>query len=216
MDDRIVLTDNFDASGIGIQGVETAQFFANGVDTRTQGIDLVLSYKTLFNNGGMLNVGLIGNFNDLKINKIHNGDLNEFTFFGPFSQAYLKAAAPDYKWGLNLGYKHNTFNFNTRLTQFSEVKLQDFQWVDTPATNQNEANDLLAVATDIYKNKMTVDLNLAYEFSEGIIFSIGGNNILNTYPTPQYDGWTDQGGLADSVRMGNDGAYFYAKLNFKL
>ncbi|WP_371132961.1 TonB-dependent receptor domain-containing protein [Lutibacter sp.] len=216
VDNRIILTDNFDASGLGIPGVEAAQFFANGVDTRTQGVDLVFTYNATLNRESSLNIGLIGNINDLKINKIHNGTLNEFTFFGPFSQAYLKAAAPDYKFGLNLGYKNKKFSANGVLTQFSQVKLQDFQWVDSPATNQAEANDLYAIATDVYKKAMTVDLNVSYEFSDALTFTIGGNNILNKYATPQFDGWTDQGGFADSVQMGSDGAYFFGRLSFKL
>jgi len=215
VDDRIVLTDNFDASGLGITSVEAAQFFANGVDTRTQGVDLVFTYNTVLNSNSSLNIGLIGNMNDLKIDKIHNGNLNEYTFFGPFAQEYLKAAAPDYKFGLNLGYKNNKFSANTTLTQFSQVKIQDFQWVDSPATNQAEADALYSTATDIYKKAMTVDLNLSYEFSDAITFTVGGNNILNTYATPQYDGWTDQGGFADSVQMGSDGAYFFGRLGFK-
>ena len=42
--DRIVLTGYFDASALGI-GVDSAQFFVNGTDTKTQGLDVVLSYK---------------------------------------------------------------------------------------------------------------------------------------------------------------------------
>ncbi|MDQ3016015.1 MAG: TonB-dependent receptor, partial [Bacteroidota bacterium] len=83
--DRIVLTDNFDASGLGL-GVEVAQFFANGVDTKTTGLDIVLSYQKYFTNNNRFNVSLAGNFNNLEIEEIHNGDLNQFTFFGPFSQ----------------------------------------------------------------------------------------------------------------------------------
>ncbi len=216
VDDRIILTDNFDASGLGISGVEAAQFFANGVDTQTQGVDIVLNYSAFLSSNDKLNVGLTGNLNKLKIDKINNGSLNEYTFFGPFAQAYLKAAAPDYKFGLILGYTHNKFSFNTVLTQFSEVKIQDFQWVDSPATNLAEANELYTKATDIYKKAMIVDLSVSYEFSDAISFSIGGNNIFNTYATPQFDGWTDQGGFADSVQMGSDGAYFFGRLNFKL
>lgn len=216
VDDRIVLTDNFDASGLGIPGVEAAQFFANGVDTRTQGLDMVFTYSGSIGNNSSFNVGLTGNINDLKIEKIHNGSLNEYTFFSPFSRAYLEAAAPDYKFGLNMGYTHKKFNANVNLTQFSEVKLQDFQWVDTPATTLAEANDLYAVATDTYKKAMVVDLNLSYEISKSFTFTIGGNNIFNKYATPQFDGWTDQGGLMDSVQMGSDGAYFFGRIGFKL
>ncbi|MDT8418579.1 MAG: TonB-dependent receptor [Lutibacter sp.] len=217
VDDRIILTDNFtDQAILGPLKVDAAQFFANGVDTRTQGIDLVLTYKTTIDDHSSLNIGLTGNINDLKIDKIHNGNLNEFTFFSPFSRAYLKAAAPDYKFGLNLGYTINKFSVNTNLTKFSEVKLQDFQWVDSPPTTQSEADALYAVATDVYKTKMVMDLNISYEFSEGLTFTIGSTNLFNTYATPQFDGWTDQGSLMDSVQMGSDGAYFFGRIGFKL
>ncbi|WP_405292820.1 TonB-dependent receptor [Algibacter sp. Ld11] len=217
VDDRIILTDNFtDQTVLGPLNVDAAQFFANGVDTRTNGLDIVLGYGTSIGDEGKIQVDLIGNLNDLKIKEIHNGDLNEFTFFGPFSQAYLKAAAPDYKFGLNLGYTNKKFNATVALTQFSEVTLQDFQWVDSPPTTQAEADALFPVATDVYEAALIVDLSLGYQISEKLKLSIGANNLFNTYPTPQFDGWTDQGGLADSVQMGSDGTYAFARLNFKL
>lgn len=215
VDDRIILTDNFtDQAILGPLNVDAAQFFANGVDTKTTGLDIVLGYETNVGDGGKVKAALIGNFNKLEIKEIHNNDLNEFTFFGPFSQAYLEAAAPDYKFGLNLGYSNSKFNAQVSLTQFSEVILQDFQWVDSPATTQAEADALFPVATDIYEALMTVDLNVGYSFSENIKLTIGANNLLNTYPTPQFDGWTDQGGLADSVQMGSDGMYLFSRLSF--
>lgn len=216
VDDRIILTDNFtDQTVLGPLGVDAAQFFANGVDTKTSGLDIVLGYETRINNTAKVNVALIGNINKLDIKKIHNGDLNEFTFFGPFSQAYLKAAAPDYKFGLNLGYSSEKFDANISLTQFSEVKLQDFQWVDTPATTQAEADALFPIATDIYKAALVTDLSLGYNFYENLKLTIGANNLFNKYPTPQFDAWTDQGGLADSVQMGSDGMYIFSRINFK-
>ncbi|MBU2914499.1 TonB-dependent receptor [Reichenbachiella agariperforans] len=213
VDDRIILTDNFDASSLNV-GAEAAQFFANGVDTKTEGVDIVLSYRMELGAKGNFQVGLIGNINELTIEEIHNGDLNEYTFFGPFSQAYLKAAAPDYKFGLNLNYSSPKLTASVNLTQFSEVQLQDFQWVDSPPTTDTEAEALYAVATDTYEAIMTVDMSVGYNITEGIKFTIGGNNILNKYPTPQFDGWTDQGGFNDSVQMGSDGAYFFGRLNF--
>ncbi|HZV71302.1 MAG TPA: TonB-dependent receptor [Saprospiraceae bacterium] len=214
VDDRIVLTDNFDASGLGL-GVDVAQFFANGVDTRTTGLDVVLGYTTYFHNS-ILNVGLAGNINKLKIDKINNGNLNEYTFFSPFSRAYLVAAAPDYKFGVNVAYSTSRFDFGINATQFSEVLLQDFQWVDTPATTKEEADALEAIATDTYEAAITVDFSLGYRVTDKLKFTIGANNLFNTYPTPQFDGWTDQGGFSDSVQMGSDGAYYFVRLGFKL
>jgi iron complex outermembrane receptor protein len=212
VEDRIVLTDNFDATHLNL-GVEVAQFFANGVDTRTNGLDVVLSYGMDYENSG-LDLSLIANFNDLEIKEIHNGDLNEFTFFGPFSQAYLKAAAPDYKIGLNVLYSLRKFDFAASMTQFSDVTIQDFQWVDTPATTQEDADALYRVATDVYEAKAVFDLSVGYKISNKWKLTVGANNIFNTYPTPQFDGWTDQGGFNDSVQMGSDGTFYFGRLGF--
>ncbi|HJW28050.1 MAG TPA: TonB-dependent receptor [Saprospiraceae bacterium] len=213
VDDRIVLTDNFDATGLGIPGVEVAQFFANGVDTRTSGADIVLGYKHDFDHS-TLGINLAGNFNNLDINKIHNGNLNYYTFFGPYSQAFLKAAAPDYKVGLNIMYSLRKFDFNVTLTQFSKVTLQDDHWLDTPATTQAESDALILISTDVYKEMLTADFSIGYRINKNWKLTIGANNAFNTYPTPQFDGWTDQGGFSDSLQMGNDGAYYFARLGF--
>ncbi|KAB1159913.1 TonB-dependent receptor [Tenacibaculum aiptasiae] len=228
VDDRIILTDNFDASSLNL-GVDAAQFFANGVDTKTQGLDIVLNYKKSFNDH-KINIGLVGNFNDTKIKSINtpttlqttlglSAEEAELTFFSPFSQAYLRASAPDHKFNLNLGYSYKKFDTNLTFTKFSEVQLYDFQWVDTPPKSQADVAALLDPAkgsVDTYESAITTDLSFSYAFTDKLKFTIGGNNIFNVYPTPQFDGWTDQGGLADSVQMGSDGAYFFARLGFKL
>ncbi|MFZ1678814.1 MAG: TonB-dependent receptor, partial [Saprospiraceae bacterium] len=214
VDDRIVLTDNFDASGLGL-GVDVAQFFANGVNTRTTGLDIVLGYRTYYRNS-ILNIGLVGNLNKLKIDKINNGNLNEFTFFSPFSRAYLVAAAPDYKFGLNVTYSTSRFDFGINATQFSKVIIQDDHWLATPATTQAEADAVEAVATDTYDAALTLDLSIGFRVTDKLKLTVGGNNILNTYPTPQFDGWTDQGGFSDSVQMGSDGGFYFVRLGFKL
>jgi iron complex outermembrane receptor protein len=212
--DRIILTDYFDASGVA-SDVSDVQFFANGVDTRTTGLDVVLNYKHWLTDDNNISAGVAANFNNTEIQAINSGDLNEYTFFGPFSQAYLEAAAPDYKIGVNAGLKLGDFSLNLAYTLFSEVLIQDFQWVDSPATNAEEAAALLAVATDVYEQAGTLDLGLNWMISERMDISLGANNLLNTYPTPQWDGWTDQGGFNDSVQMGSDGAFFFSRLSFK-
>lgn len=215
MKDRIILTDVFDASQLNV-GAEAAQFFANGVDTRTTGVDVILNYKKQISTSSSLTAGIAANFNSTEIQNINSGSLNPYTFFGPFSQAYLQAAAPDYKIGVNAMYQVGKFDVLLVYTQFSQVQLQDFQWVDTPATNKAEADALYQVATDTYKSKGTLDLALSYSLNKKLKVTLGSNNILNTYPTPQFDGWTDQGGFNDSVQMGSDGRYIFARFGFSL
>lgn len=213
--DRIILTDVFDATALNV-GAEAAQFFANGVDTKTTGVDIIFNYKHQMNRHSNLTAGIAANFNNTEIKKINSGTLNPFTFFGPFSQAYLQAAAPDYKMGLNIMYQYKKFDVLAVYTQFSEVRLQDFQWVDSPAKNQAEADELYKVATDIYKAAGTLDFAIGYSLSKKVKITVGSNNLLNTYPTPQFDGWTDQGGFNDSVQMGSDGRFAFVRLGFNL
>ena len=176
---------------------------------------LVLNYKKFLADGqSSFSVGVAGNFNDLEIEAINSGGLNPFTFFGPFSQAYLRAAAPDYKLAFTAGFNTAKFNFLATYTRFSEVILQDFQWVDSPATNQAEANELFDIATDTYEATGTLDVSVSYALTPKLRLTVGSQNLLNTYPTPQFDGWTDQGGFNDSVQMGSDGLYLFGRLGF--
>jgi len=215
VDDRIILTDVFDATSLNV-GAEAAQFFANGVDTKTTGLDVIVSYNIPINGSSVLRLGSAANFNKTEIVNINSGELNEFTFFGPFSRAYLQAAAPDYKASFNASYKKNKVETILSWTQFSQVELQDFQWIDSPATTQAEADALFESATDTYKSAGVLDLSISYDFMENLKFTIGGNNLLNVYPTQQFDGWTDQGGFNDSVQMGSDGMYLFTRIGFKL
>ena len=213
--DRIILTDIFDVSDLNV-GAEAAQFFANGADTKTTGIDIVLNYRHRMSEKSVLSIGVAGNFNNTEIEKVNSGNLNPYTFFGPFSRAYLQAAAPDYKIGFNIGYKLDKLDLMLNWTQFSEVVLQDFQWVDTPASNEAEAQALYDVASDVYKSMGVLDLSLGYQITEGMKLTVGANNLLNVYPSQQYDGWTDQGGFNDSVQMGSDGMYIFGRVAFAI
>ncbi|MCK8520524.1 TonB-dependent receptor [Aquimarina sp. D1M17] len=192
--DRIVLTGTFAAPQI--PNVNEAQFFANGVDTETVGLDIILSWKGNYDFGN-LSATLAGNINNMYIKEVKNGALDEGTFFGEREKAFLLASAPDSKFSLNTNYSTEKFNAGIGLTRFSEIILIDF--VDTE---------------DVYDAKITADLNLGYKLTENLKLTVGGNNIFNEYPDQQNDGETEAGGYWDAVQMGFSGAYYYARLDF--
>ncbi len=80
-------------------GVASAQFFTNALDTKTQGIDIVLSYNmTLGVNP--LKLSLIGNFNDMELGQIHVSPAlagKEDIYFGDREEHFLVASAPPSK-----------------------------------------------------------------------------------------------------------------------
>ena len=194
--DRIVLTGYFDASALNL-GVAEAQFFANGVDTSTHGLDLVFSWKKKFD-AGQFGVNLIGNINDMKISNVKNGALDEGTFFGKREKAFLLASAPDNKFGLNFNYSKNKFDAGLAFTRFSKVVLVDYNDED-----------------DVYNPRVVTDLTFGYKLTENLKLTAGSNNLLNVYPTKQDEqGNTEAGGYWDAVQMGFSGAYYYARLGF--
>jgi iron complex outermembrane recepter protein len=209
--DRIVLTGNFDAPQI--PNVEAAQFFANGADTKTTGLDIILAYKTNLSDGSSIAATFLGNFNDMKIDKVKNGSLDEQTFFGERDKAFLLTSAPKSKLSLNLNYNKKWFDTGLTFTRFSEVALLDYQMYEDPA-DYGGFNQQVAAATDTYGSKMVTDLNLGFALSNSLKLNIGSNNLFNIYPDQQ-DDWTEAGGYWDSVQMGFGGAYYYAKLNYK-
>ena len=196
VNDRIVLTGYFDASALNL-GVSEAQFFANGVDTETLGVDIVLSWKKTFG-ASTFGANLVGNINDMKITKVLNGNLDQETFFGAREQAFLLASAPQSKFGLNLNYSIKKFNTGLAFTRFSEVVLVDY-----------------GGENDVYAPRTITDLTLGYQLSDQLNLSVGSNNLLNIYPSQQDDqGNTEAGGYWDSVQMGFSGAFYYARLSF--
>ena len=194
--DRIVLTGYFDASALNL-GVSEAQFFVNGVDTETKGLDIVLAWKKKFGSS-KFGATLVGNINDMKIKNVKNGNLDEGTFFGKREKAFLLASAPNNKFGLNLNYAIHKLDVGLAFTRFSKVVLVDYADED-----------------DVYGAKIVTDLTAGYQLSKQLKLSIGANNLLNVYPDKQDEqGNTEAGGYWDSVQMGFSGSYIYTRLGF--
>jgi iron complex outermembrane receptor protein len=193
---RIVLTGYFDATALNI-GVSEAQFFVNGVDTKTTGLDLVFAWKKKFGES-LFSATLVGNINDMKIDNIKNGNLPEETFFGRRDRAFLLASAPKNKFGLNLNYARHKFDAGLAFTHFSKVVLVDYGDED-----------------DTYYPRIVTDLTVGYQLTKSLKLSVGSNNLFNVYPTKQDEqGNTEAGGYWDAVQMGFSGAYYYARLGF--
>ncbi|ESU18546.1 TonB-dependent outer membrane siderophore receptor [Flavobacterium cauense R2A-7] len=199
--DRIVLTGQFDGSSLGLN-VANVQFFANAISTRTIGLDMVMSYDKSFGKS-TISTSLIGNLNkmfigEVKGNEILNTEEDKETLFGKREKYFLLASAPQSKFGWNLNYNYNKkFNTNLRFTRFGSVELID--WLDT---------------VDHYGAKIVTDLSFGYQFTSKIGLTIGANNLLNIYPDIQ-DTETETGGNFDSVQMGSNGTFGFARLNFK-
>jgi iron complex outermembrane receptor protein len=211
--DRIILSGNFDASNLGI-GIDNVQFFANGVDTKTTGVDLVLNWKKKIINGE-LSLDFSCNINYMSITDIKNKLLDKETFFGERDQQFLLASAPKSKFNLGVNYEYKRIKTSLNFTRFSEIKLIDWQISQDLSNFNNSKTERLAAATDIYEPKITTDFHFSYQINTIINLQLGANNLFNIYPTKQ-NSFTDSGGLWDATQMGSNGSFYYTKLNLKL
>lgn len=213
INDRIVLTDYFDATQLGIN-VESAQFFANGLDTKTSGLDMVLNYKHIMGEN-TLHFGLIGNINKIDIEKINNGNLDADVFYGPREQYFLKASAPEYKFGFNTRFVSPKFEAGLALTQFSGITLLGWEVFESDDDFGGTPGAALEASKDVYDPALVLDLSAQYHISSKLSFTVGANNLLNKYPTQQDADWTDSGGYWDSVQMGFSGMYLFGRVGFR-
>jgi iron complex outermembrane receptor protein len=211
--DRIILSGNFDASNLGL-GIDNVQFFANGVNTETTGVDLVLNWKKKIGESEV-SFDFSGNINHMIITDIKNKMLDEETFFGERDQQFLLASAPKSKFNLGINYQYKKWKASLNFTRFSEIKLIDWQIAQDISNFNNSKVERLVAAADIYQSKITTDLHFSYRINKTATLQLGTNNLFNIYPTKQND-FTDSGGLWDATQMGINGSFYYTKLIFKL
>jgi len=207
---RIVLTGNFSRSDLptDVQTdypyIDQAQFFSNAINTRTKGIDVILSYNENIGSG-KLTATLAGNYNDMEITKVNTSARlagKEDIYLSPRERAFILASAPKTKVNLNLNYKISKFNVNLQMVRFDKVSLIGYDNLE-----------------QVYNPKVTTDLSFGYEFSQSLNLTLGSKNIFNRYPTLQSahvtTGNTEAGGIFDPVQMGFAGRQVFARLNFK-
>jgi iron complex outermembrane receptor protein len=203
--DRIVLTGAFEDTdpdiGAELQAlnVGAAQFFTNAIDTKTKGVDVVLSWAKLIG-ASRIRAAVAANFNDMDLGDITTTEKlqgKEDIYFGTREQRFLLASAPDNKINLMVDYKFRSFNTNLRLVRFGKVVLED--WLGT---------------LDEYESKVVADLTVGYDVTPNISFNIGAANLFNVYPTQQ-DTETETGGVWDAVQMGFSGSFYFTKIGFK-
>lgn len=210
--DRIVLTGTFDQSDSAIgsilasMNVDQAQFFTNAIDTKTKGVDVILTYADKIG-AGKLTATLAGNYNDMEITNVHaSGKLvgKEDIYLSARERAFILASAPRTKINLNLNYKISKFNTNLQVVRFDKVTLVGYNGDDD---------------YQYYSPKYTVDLSFGYDFSKNFSWIIGSKNLFNQYPTLQRafvtDGDTESGGIFDPVQMGFAGRQVFTSINFK-
>ena len=236
--DRVVLTGQFDANDpdlnpelaaeLQAQNIGLAQFFANAVDTKNIGLDVVLDYTKRWGNN-TFKAMFSGNFQHMDITSINvpaelaGSPLLKASFLSDREQAFILASAPNVKYGLNLEYSFGRITLGTRITHFGEVTLLGYGEDGLGINPKVPLDDGSGNVPDkyIYSGKTPVDIYIAYKLSSKLSIYAGSDNVFNIHPdlgvAPGAKQWAynnETGGPWDAVQMGGNGRRLFFRLSF--
>ncbi|MEP6676419.1 MAG: TonB-dependent receptor, partial [Ferruginibacter sp.] len=193
----------FQANGINPLQTAALQFWTNAIDTKTKGIDIVLTKRYKWGNGGG-NISLAANFNQNKVDgPLHtnsvidkpennpsvadpqnNNPANDLSLllFDRVQRSRLEDAQPKNKINLTANYSIKKVDFLVRAVRFGETVL--LSATDPKAVKSNGVywNDVGLGADQTFKAKITTDIVITYRFCPAISFSAGANNLFDVYP----------------------------------
>lgn len=210
IDERIVLSGRFDTDDPRIGGilaglgVGQAQFFVNSVDTRTRGVDLTASWDAQLW-GGELSSWLGVNWGETEVRAIHAPPAlrgREDVLLSARERLFIENGAPESKGVLGFDWTRGKWNGHVKLLWFGEQTLGTFS--GPPVPNQH------------YNAKASADLSLTWSWTERTKFTLGGANVLDSRPTRQDPGETDNGHVHESVQFGLNGASWFFRVHSRL
>lgn len=182
INDRITLTENLQGSDVvailtraGVNGT-SARFFINGIDTRTEGLDIVGSYRMPDFGAGKLTFTAGFNLNRNKITDRRT--FSGFTAARLFARAEsfrLTDGQPSNKLNLGLDWELGKFAMTARANRYGEVFLPGPSGDITIAKGAAPGDITLTP-------KWVADLELRYKLMNEVQVAIGANNLFDQYP----------------------------------
>ena len=234
--DRIVLGSEISATGdatnpldilLNKNNLSDISFFSNAIDTRTSGIDLVLSKRNIDLGSGKLDLNLSGNYTiqNERDGAVKNPKIVEDAFqsvVNETQEALFFTSRPKTKWILGANYEIGKWGVSLNNTLFgkTEFKQQGLatygELADadnnpiTPPTpvliNPGAANEYVIhdIRTE-FTPKVVTDLGINFNATEKFTIALNINNLLNVLPEWEFKAENARGEaiLADSNQVQN-------------
>ncbi|MGI4862573.1 MAG: TonB-dependent receptor [Janthinobacterium lividum] len=244
--DRIVLSSAFTRANplvntiLGTLAVSQVQFFANAVNTRTKGIDIVANERLPVGTGRLL-LTAAANFNGTEVTSFNsssstiNGDQTvgvnnlQNRLFDRSQRVRLEHGNPRSKINLAAAYTVGRFGVEARSVRFGEIQTAD----------ADPTRDFL---DQTFSAKWITDLTVNVQLVKQVGLTLGVNNLFDVYPDKIFvdprdnatnvsvDPATSYLGPGNATRdnsnrgrylysanqFGFNGAYYFGRLNISL
>ncbi len=210
--DRITLSENLTSTAVrnflnanGFPGVGGGRYFTNAIDTTTRGVDLVGTYNWALQNSSV-DWTLGYNYNTTDVDRIATNPAALVAIdptavrFGRVELGRFEVGAPKDKLLLGGVWNVGNFNASATTTRYGEFTVR----------NANPAND------QTFSAEWTLDLAFSYSM-DNWKFTLGGDNVLDTYPDDVIFPNSTAGQLpySGSAPFGFNGAFMYANISYK-
>lgn len=207
--DAIVANGNVLDPTVNTTGIN---IFANGLTTRTRGVDLVAIYPANYS-WGNVDWSASANYNKTKVTKINKSpaQLGGQALFDKTAISDLETASPEYRLNFSGVWSYGKFSVTARETIYG------------PSSEQVLGDDGV-----YYENKIKVtpitDLELAFKPVKSVKLSVGAQNLFNIYPEKANPAlvktFFDAGDNAAVTQyptfspFGFNGGYYYVKAGY--
>jgi iron complex outermembrane receptor protein len=185
-----------------------AQFYTNGVDTRTRGIDFNADYRSDFGEDGAVKWMLAGGYADTHVTRIHDAPAllkaAGISLVDPIQASNLTSATPRLKVSLAALYFKDDWEVTLRETFYGHTnQVQNY--------GQSLYYDFQTSATVI------TDLDIGYNLTPSLKIDVGAQNLFNQYPNkiPAYIYQSVNYDQYSHVSpFGINGGFYYTRLNY--
>ncbi|MGH7612602.1 MAG: TonB-dependent receptor [Gemmatimonadales bacterium] len=178
IDDRILLGATFGDSvssailaDSGFTTVSGVQFFTNGLDTRTQGIDVTANLRVPAGRGTFDLTGAF-NYTENEITRVDplpailQGTPTTLTsILDVVTQVAIEEERPDWRGTLTAQYSTGRFHALGRASHFGGFASAQLSFADR----------------EVYGGKTLIDAEIGYRF-DAVNLSVGARNLFDTYP----------------------------------
>ncbi|MET0264320.1 MAG: TonB-dependent receptor, partial [Duganella sp.] len=189
----------------------SAYYYANGVETRTRGLDLVAGYPTDFGSAGRIDWDLSANINTSKVTHIAN-DRNGRPLLNAQQVGYLTTSTPKNKLIVGGVWNLERWSVSLHATRYGKTATEATFFAGPNIYSTSVFNHIEN------KPKTITDLEVRYAASKNLQLAVGANNLFDVYPTEtplasRYLGVYRFDTAASQIAF--NGGYYYARANYK-
>ncbi len=210
--DRIVLSENLTQDDVrnflvaqGFIGVGGGRFFINGVNTTTQGLDVVMNWPVNFGAGGKVDFTVAANATSTEVTKVPvTAQLAALksapALFARVNTKSLEEGQPKNKLNASATWKLGQMGATLRATRYGKVL----------SPNADPKLDVVLSA------KTLVDLEGRYALTPKMNLALGAENLFDVYPESVGPALNPSGNapFPNYAAFGRGGRYVYARASY--